>query len=574
MLRAFLLLVFLAFSAPVFGYDFVIKEHDVTIKVLKDSSFEVTERYIIDYATPMRGVILEIPYIYSEGSEKGTAKRPNVFGGRYKTIVTDIKTDSAEMKVSSNGAYKEVRLGTPDVRITGEKEYIVTYKVFGAVNFFESSSEIYWNIHGIGWSVPVERVTFQIILPEPIDIPAENIFVYTGNYGSTDKSAEYTLTSAKIYGHSTRMLYPNEGLTVGLLLPEGYLSYGSPLLRLKLFVINNLYLLALLGYLPALFMLWFTKGRDSKSPIMTLYEPPKGVDSAVAGAIEDDSIDNRDLISLILRWAALNIIRIEEIEEKALIRTKIDYTFVKLKELPDNMANYEHTMFNGMFSAGETTKKLSELKNNYYKTIAEARAMLDKEIDSKELYEGDSRLLSGTLKAISIILAFLGVFLTAFTGDVGWFVSCTIMTIATLITSKIMPKKSNKGQQLYSQIAGFKEFIKRAEKDKLERMLEDNPEYFNITVPYAVSFGLLEGWAKKFDGLMSSPPEWYVPRAGNAFNMAYFASALNNGVSAMNSTMTSQPAPQGGAGGGRSGFGGGGGGFSGGGFGGGGGRGW
>lgn len=573
MFRAFVLLILLTLSAPAFGYDFVIKEHDVSIRVLKNAAFEVTERYLIDFGTPRRGVILEIPYIYREGSIKGTAKRPNLFGGRYRILISDIKTDSAEMKVSSSGFYKEIRLGSPDVRITGLKEYIVTYKVFGAVNFFKSSSEIYWNVHGTGWNVPAENVSFEVVLPDHLDLPAENMFVYTGIYGSEETDAEYGFDGKSFTGNTLRRMLSKEGVTVGMLLPDGYLKYGTPALRFKLFALNNLYLLVLLVYLPLLFLLWYFKGRDEKSPVMTLYEPPEGINSAVAGVLADDRIDNRDLVSVFLRWAAMKIIRIEETEDLTSFLGRSDYIFIKLGNLPKGMSDYEHIMFSGMFPADIRHRRLSELKDSYYQTMLEARALLDNEINRMGLYEGKSRQISGIMKAMSILFAFAGVFLTAFTGDIGWFVSCAVMLFATLFIASFMPKKSAKGQNLYNRIAGFKEFIQRAEKDRLERMLERNPEYFNMTVPYAVSFGMLKGWAQKFDGLLASPPDWYVPRAGSVFSMIHFASALDTGVSAMGRTMTSQPAPQGGAGGGRSGFGGGGG-FSGGGFGGGGGRGW
>jgi len=570
---ALLLLFFTVSVLPSYGADFIIKKHDVHINVKRSSVLEITETYLIDFRQPRRGIILEIPRIYKEGNVKGTAERPTLFGGSYRILIDDIQTKSAEMKVSDSGAFREIRLGSPEHYITGEKEYVVSYKVFGAVNFFYSTSEIYWNIHGSLWDVPAESVTFSVRLPERIDLPDENICAYTGYYGETGTDVGYSYDGQALTGHTVRRLNPREGLTIGILMPGSYLDYGTPWLRMRLFAVNNGYIIALLVYIPALFLLWYKKGRNTKSVIVTLYEPPAGVNPAVAGVLADDKIDNRDLVSVFLKWAVNKIIRIEEAEDYTSFLGKNDYIFVKIGELPPDAPAYEQTLFNGMFPANLKNRRLSDLKNIYYKTMLIAREQLDRDINKMGLYEGSTRKIGGLMKGVSIIFVVFGVFLTAFTGDIGWFVSCSVMMIATFFFGRLMPRRSAKGQGLYNKLAGFREFVERAEKDRLERMLEKNPEYFNLTVPYAVAFGMLKSWAGKFEGLMKEPPDWYVSGSGRGFTMYGFAESLNAGVSAMGRTMSSQPAPQGGAGGGSSGFGGGGG-FSGGGFGGGGGRSW
>jgi uncharacterized membrane protein YgcG len=78
--------------------------------------------------------------------------------------------------------------------------------------------------------------------------------------------------------------------------------------------------------------------------------------------------------------------------------------------------------------------------------------------------------------------------------------------------------------------------------------------------------GVEKDWAKQFEGMYTSPPDWY---AGNwqTFNAVYLASAISDSmVSSVNTAFTAPSSS------GSSGFGGGG--FSGGGGGGGGGGGW
>lgn len=579
-MNKYFLITFLLFCTILKGhtaqsYDFVIKEHNVHISVNKDSVLDIKETYLIEFNEPRRGIILDIPYIYKEGEEKGNAKRPNLLRGNYRTLFYDLKVEGAEVKKTNNGYYKEIRLGSPDIYIEGEQKYVVSYKVFGAVNFFKDHSEIYWNIHGNYWDVPAEKVDFSISLPAPIKLSKEDMFAVNGYYGDAIEDTYFSFNGKIMEGGSLYPLKPEEGLSVGIKLPEKYLSYGTPWLRLKLFIVNNLYAVAVLTYMPLLFLFWYKKGRNEKlSPITTLYHPPVEISPSVAGVLADDDIDNRDLVAALLRWAAKGVMKIEEVEDQAVLFTKTDYIFTKQNNIEADAPKYEKTLFSGMFPADIKNRRLSSMQENFYTTMDIARDELNLEIEQLGLYVEKTRAFRSFMLFLGIIIIFSGVFFAGITEEIGWFITNGIIGFATFAFGKVMPKRSEKGEKLYVKLAGFKEFVNRAEKDKLQRMLEENPEYFNITVPYAVAFGMLDKWASKFDGLLKSPPSWYISSGKNPFNVVRFASSLNRGVTAMSRTMTSRPAPKGGAGGGRSGFGGGGGRSSGGGFGGGGGRSW
>jgi uncharacterized membrane protein len=116
-------------------------------------------------------------------------------------------------------------------------------------------------------------------------------------------------------------------------------------------------------------------------------------------------------------------------------------------------------------------------------------------------------------------------------------------------------------------ILGFEEFMKRAEKDRLERMADVN--LFSKFLPYAIALDVADNWAKAFEGIYQDPPDWYISPVGfRTFSPYAFTHSLNSVTSNLGSAMFSAPRSSGGGGG----FGGGG--SSGGGFGGGGGGSW
>jgi uncharacterized membrane protein len=125
-----------------------------------------------------------------------------------------------------------------------------------------------------------------------------------------------------------------------------------------------------------------------------------------------------------------------------------------------------------------------------------------------------------------------------------------------------MAKKNRKGTRLFSELKGFKRFIKVAEENKLKMLLAEDPGYFENTMGYALAFGLFEKWAKKFDSLHIPPPNWYSSGT-NQMSMHHFARSFTTDMNSVKATMVSSPSSSGGSSGGGSsggGFGGGGGG--------------
>ena len=118
-------------------------------------------------------------------------------------------------------------------------------------------------------------------------------------------------------------------------------------------------------------------------------------------------------------------------------------------------------------------------------------------------------------------------------------------------------------------ILGLREFMTRAEKDRLERM--GDAHLFSKLLPYAVALDVTDNWAKAFEGIYQQPPEWYVSPVGiRTFNPYAFSHSFQSVTSNLSSAMFSAPRGSGASSGGF----GGGGGSSGGGFGGGGGGSW
>ena len=123
-------------------------------------------------------------------------------------------------------------------------------------------------------------------------------------------------------------------------------------------------------------------------------------------------------------------------------------------------------------------------------------------------------------------------------------------------------KRTEYGNKMLGKIRGFKNFLETAEKEKLEALVEKNPNYFYDILPYTYVLNVSDKWIKKFESINLEAPNWYD--GYNSFNLASFSSFMDDTVSAASSSMSSSPSGSGSgsSGGGSSGGGSGGGGGS------------
>lgn len=565
------LLLVLLLSAACIHYTqaqeyFTITRYDVSIAVNKDASLDIEEIINVRFISERHGIFRSIPYKYPlqslpEGTE--SADRQLERGGYAHTIIENIRVDNWNWEVNNEGDYKVIKIGSADKYVNGNQQYVIRYRVLNAINFFNDFSELYFNVIGDRWATTIDSVNFSVKLYNALPgTPAH--FVATGTFGSTENSTTSNWTNNQIFsGVTTRQLSQHEGLTIGIRFPKDFLVKQN-------YTYRGVYWLVLpLIVFAVMFMIWKRWGKDEQVTIKAEYYPPPNVSPSVSGYIIDDRLNRRDLTALVPYWGAGGYLQVKETEDSALfglIKTK-EYQFIKLKDLPPEVMNFERTLFNGIFATGDTVM-LSDLKNVLYVTMNSAKKELEAQVDKSDYYVKGSRGLGYFLIILSFILAVLGI--TTLQNDMNIWKTIAMFTSAaiTLVFGLFMSKKTKKGTALYQQLAGFREFIRSVEQDRLAEFLKQDAHYFDKVLPYAIVFNVADTWRDRLQGLDVPPPTWYH---GNysTFNTYTFMNSLDKSMNSMSETFYSAPKSSGSSGGSF-----GGGGSSGGGFGGGGGGSW
>lgn len=403
-----------------------------------------------------------------------------------------------------------------------------------------------------------EAFEFDLSFPERIVLSENDVRCYTGPRGSTAQEAELQGSSNKVSGRATNKLMPGEGVTLAIRLPKAAFQPMSDWQYLR--AQHGLLLapiLFLLGGLLAVFM-----ARNRRETVMTEYFPPEGISPVIAGGFVDHSVDNNDVLSLIPHLAGKGYLRIE-MEKKSGWFDKDKVRFFKLKEAEGDLMPFEREFFEALFSSGDEVD-LADLKNKFYVHMSSIRSNVQSWIRSQGWYEPDQRTLGCTVSIAGLVILVWGGF--------ALFGQENLDGIALIITGLVLfylasrfNKRTVTGNETYRKLEGFRQFVKKAERPVIERLLQEDPNYYDKTMAYALAFGYLAQWNKQFDGLLAQPPGWYHGTGySRGFNDGWssFSESFPEEVDSIGSVFSSAPSSSSssGGGGGSSGGGSGGGG--------------
>ncbi len=572
-LRSFVLALFLSvagYPAVAQGHSWRITDFKDTISVAADGTALVDEKITLAFAGQWHGIHRTIPVEYPGPDGTNYTLFLNIIS------VTDENGGKLKYDSTKSGNYRDLKIYIPDA-VDATRVVNIDYSVRNGVRFFDNYDELYWNVTGNDWPVPIDHASAFVTFPDKASggLRAQ---AFTGAYGSKQSEATAEVTGADVMSETTRPLPMRGGLTVDIYIPPGVISPPSALTKLGWFLGSNPIVFLPLFTLAVMFGLWYSVGRDP-DPSMSVapqYEPPKGICPAEAGALIGDAIHPRDITSTIIDLAVRGYIKIEEKVDKFLVFNHKDYLFTLLKpheQWGTDLTAHERVMLDNIFLAGTGTR-LSDLKNRFYTVIPVVREDIMSSLKSKGIYALDPESANGYSLVAGVVIAILVVGVQV----MGWMnllYSVPLVIGSVLVSALIwwlfarkMTAKTVSGARTQIAVLGFQEFMNRVDADRIKRMPPDTFEKF---LPYAMALGVEHHWAQAFDGIIKDPPSWYVsPNGYTGFSPLFFSSSMNSMASDMHQVFTSAPRASS-SGSGFSGGGSSGGGFSGGGFGGGGG---
>jgi uncharacterized membrane protein YgcG len=565
------LLFFVSTAFPLVTKQLRIEKFDAEIVVSPNGSIDVTENIQVHFiGGPWHGLYRTIPVEYVTPQGLNYSLFLDV------KSVTDAAGNRLKFETSRVHHYRKLKIYVPNAD-NSTQTISIEYTVSDALRFFEDHDELYWNVTGDDWEVPIQSASARIILPENTTNIRANPF--TGAYRSTARDADVSIAGNGVEVRTRDPLRYHEGLTIAVAFDKGFVHEPTSLDKLSFFFRSNWPLGLPLAAFAIMFYLWWTVGRDPRlRPIAPQYEPPDQLTPGEAGTLIDDSANMRDITASIVDLAVRGYLVIEEHQHDrmlGLVHDK-DYNFILQKDRSEwsKLKTHEQVLLNGIFTLGTVneTVPMSSLENNFYKNLPDIKSGIFDSLVAHGYYRRRPDTVRGFYLAAGFIsgllLVFGGISLASSMG-----MAPLTFILAGILTGGIicglgwfMPAHTDQGARAMEGVLGFEDFLKHVESERFNKMIK-TPQMFEKFLPFAMALGVEKNWSKAFQGIMTEPPLWYRGSYGPNFYPIYFTNDLSYMSSRASSVLASAPRSSGG-----SGFGGdGGGGFSGGGFGGGGG---
>jgi uncharacterized membrane protein YgcG len=465
-----------------------------------------------------------------------------------------------------------LKIGNANSTITGLHHYEINYKVTNVLRFVSGGAELDWNVNGTGWQQSFMHTSAQLHVPTSLAGKLTDDKCFTGATGSTSSDCLTSTSEGVTTFTTTRELSAGETLTFNDHIPAGYFSKPTLMDKLKdygpeLLVAIGAPLLALIVAGGA----WYKHGRDAKGrgTIVPEYSPPDGLKAAEIDVLLNNKLGKNAISATIIDLAIRKYLRIQEGESKGVLGLgkHKTYSFVRLTAPADgNLLPHESSILSGLFMSGDTVET-SSLKNSFYTTVSAVQKAVPKSLATRGYFARDPTSSGSVWHVIGIGAVFGSFFLLSVSVLV--FIGVLVAGLITLLFATLMPSPTEKGALAKDAAAGLKLYLNTAEKDRIAMLQSPNAPYapktdeptktvdlFEKLLPYAMVLGVEKEWAKQFEDIYKTPPDWY---GGNwsTFNAVYLTQSLSDSMGAMNNSFA---APSSSGSGGSAGGGGGGGG--------------
>ena len=538
------LLICIFVSIPAFAENFYITNYDVNINVDKNKTAHVTEEIDVYFTVSSHGIYRTIPL-------KGNT-------------ISNIRVYPARFSESIDGDNKKIKIGDPDIYVSGPKHYQISYDY----NFLDNKNEFYFNIIGTQWETEIQKASFSVTMPEKFDSNKAGLSIGREGMAGFNGGAQFFVNDKTLSGYTTQSLPAYNGITLRVEVPKGYFNHKTN--YVPMIVISIMLALTVISW-----FIWFTYGKDKPViPVVTFY-PPKNYNSAEVELMYKGKASEKSLVSLIFYLANKGYLKISdsmfgfEIEklknyngknhiEKAFMDALLPSVKISQIDLEKSRTFYSkcQTIID---SINKARNKIFVRNSISYKTIIPAALCLLGLIFLTIFSLFNFNLQQ--IQSLGIVLLFpiiaIAVFISSFKTSISnrifvilWSlgfggipltiilpnITINYLNLPSIIAGFIgiiisticlynLPQRNEFGNRMLGEVLGFKKFIEVAEKHRLEALLKENPSYVYDVLPYAYVLGVSDKWIKQFESIMTLKPDWYC---GNVINTRSFNTFSHN----------------------------------------------
>ena len=542
-----------------------IQDFNTKITIQKDSSVFVSEKITYDFGQETKhGIFREIPLVSNNGPQLHIAV----------VTVEDANNHAYHYSASSADNVLQIKIGDPDIILSGIRTFVITYRVDNVVRNFTDHDELYWNVTGNQWPVDIQHAEAEVMLP---DYSMSNIKMacFTGRQNSTEKNCTFNRGDASVNYSTTQGLHVGEGFTVVFGMPVGFIQRTQEVPpQTKRVVVNDnanshpFQFSWLVGiFFILVIVIKLLKRRPIKlkpvlprvlknQPIVVEYNPPGNLSPIIIGTIFDRKIDAADITSVILDLAIRGYLKIHfNVKRRKVLPDRKDFELIRLKDGADLTESADQIVFSFLFDFSKrdsiTLSELMRQQASVQPYIKQIKEKIEKTLCKKGYFDLTLKQRKTMQLRICLALSVIALFVFPFIpmpDGIKMMLIPVLMVVVIIfakLLSRVTQQLTEKGLFVLKKILGFREFLQLTEKDKLNALNapEMQPELFEKFLPYAMVLGVEEKWAKKFEGIYHTIPNWYEDASATGFNSLLLAQSLREFNSSCGQALTA-PLPK------------------------------
>ncbi len=531
------LLFLLCVHAISFGYSEYIDSFESQIKINQDNALDVEENITVVAKGQQikRGIVREFPTRYKD-----------LYGNNYnvrfdlKEILLDNRPVQYHQEQFLNGI--KIYIGSENKFLApGIYTYTIKYKTKKQLGFFDDYDELYWNVTGNGWRLPIKSASAVVKLPE--NARALQSLAFTGNIGQSEKDYKLIQKDSLLFFETTKPLLPGQGLTIAVSWPKGFVKQDSIFTKLFYFLSDNLGILLIL--ICILFLLIFylkkiiqVKKLNSNRVVIPLFEPPHGLLPSQIRYLMHMGYDNICIASEIVNMAVNQLLKIEY--QKSFFNSF--YILERNKDNSKELLSLHELILETIFAKKDKIE-LGKTNTSIYFTIEKTKLNLDNNFAKN--FEFNSRYITtGWITTIACII--FVIFIIQQISPAVFFLAAIASVINILATYQIKHYTQD-GQNLIDKINGFKMFLEATESERIKIIGTPpikTPQLYEKYLPYAMALGVEKAWTNQFASVFEAlknqgidyHPAWYI--SGSPFDPLIFGNFIARDLSSGLSTST------------------------------------